>query len=538
MEVLVKRENWDEGIWLELPATEEAARQVYEQLRQMHPSIMVPFIGDVAEMKLITELAKCLRGESVFSEGHLEQLNSLAEKINVWRDGEQLLFNAALEMEQPDTIEKVMGVIDHLDEFEWRNDITNMYQLGLYKMKEMNLHLPLELEKYFDYEYFGRLNQTSNEVMTDYGLLQRKKPEPDLSQKENQDAVRYGRMIFEVRVPSNTRRYENHRFGLPMKESELEEEGNRRELDHLAERTDYYVSSKLSYLDAYLPPLSSIGELNQVAWEIWKLADRMEVSQRKLLAILEAEAPRTIDETCRVIREYADYEILPDDIIKPDDYARYLLNLHHIQIPKELEPCVRFREYGLDLLNGAGPYRTSYGPVINRSHALNQPEGEIREFCLYNSLTLAGYWHDRESSLPKMLSGEEAISYQDMVEHKITKSLLDYDSRGLGESIYNEVLKRRVASMVPGVTEYAGELWGILTVKTYGELTDREMEGLKAEWKEIAEIGWGEQLMERPIRLERGDLFVGFWDRDNNENLFIKTEEEFKQGFQSGPALG
>ena len=350
MEVLVKRENWDEGMWMELPATEEASRQVYEQLRQMHPSIMVPFIGDVAEMKLIMGLAKCLRGESVFSEGHLEQLNSLAEKINGWGDGERLLFNAALEMEQPDTIEKVMGVIDHLDEFEWRNDITNMYQLGLYKMKEMNLHLPLELEKYFDYEHFGRLNQTSNEVMTDYGLAQRKKTEPDLRQKENPDAVRYGRMIFEVCVPSNTRRYEKHRFRLPMKESELEGEGKRLGLDHLAERTDYYVSSKLSYLDAYLPPLSSIGELNQVAWEIWKIADRMEVSQRKLLAILEAEASRTIDETCRVIREYADYEILPDNIIKPDDYAHYLLNLHHVQIPKELEPCVRFREYGFPIL--------------------------------------------------------------------------------------------------------------------------------------------------------------------------------------------
>lgn len=74
-------------------------------------------------------------------------------------------------MEQPDTIEKVLGVIDHLDEYEWKNDITNMYQLGLYKMKEMNLRLPLELEKYFDYEYFGRLSQRSKEEFnSDPGL--------------------------------------------------------------------------------------------------------------------------------------------------------------------------------------------------------------------------------------------------------------------------------------------------------------------------------------------------------------------------------
>ena len=92
--------------------------------------------------------------------------------------------------------------------------------------------------------------------------------------------------------------------------------------------------------------------------------------------------------------------------------------------------------------------------------------------------------------------------------------------------------------MIPGVTEYAGELWGILTVQTYGELTDKEMIEIKEEWKELAELGWGGQLMESPIRLERGELYVGFWDRDNNENLFIRTEEEFKQEFQSGLELG
>ena len=538
MKVLVKRENWDGGIWLNLPVTEEEAKQMYEQLKQIHPSAMVPFIGDVTETGSITNLKKCLQGELVFSEGHLELFNSLAERIERWRGVERILFNAALEMERPDTIEKVMGVTGHLEEYESKNDITTMYQLGMNKLKEMKLHLPLELEKYFDYELFGRLNKASNEVMTDYGLVQRKKLEPNITQRENPDAVRFGSMIFEVRVPSNENHYERYRIGLPMKEADLEKEGNRLGMSHLAEMTDFDVSSKISYLDSYLPPQSTIGEFNQVAWEIWKLADRKEVSRRKLLAILEAEAPRTINKTCWAIRGYSDYEILPEDIIKPDDYAHYLLNLHHIEIPKELEPCVRFQDYGLKMLNGAGPYRTSYGPVINKLHALQQPDGEIRKYCLYNSLALASYWYERESSLPEMLTGEEAISYKEIVEQKITKSLLNYGEQVLAESLYNEVLKRRIVSMVPGVTEYAGELWGILTVTTYGELTDRETEGIKAEWQTLAESGWGGQLMESPIRLERGELYVGFWDRDNNENLFIKTEEEFKQGFQSGPELG
>ena len=538
MRVLIKRENWDEGIWMDLPATEETAQEIYEQLKQVHPSVMVPFIGDVADTGLVTGLTKCLRGEIVFSEGHLELLNSLAEKINSWKAGERLLFNAALEMEQPDTIEKVMGVIDHLDEYEWKNDITNMYQLGLYKMREMKLHLPIELKGYFDYELFGRLNQTSDEVVTDYGLVQRKKEKPELVQPENPDTVRPGSPIFQIHVRSHKNRYEKYSLELPIKSSDLAAEEKRLGMENLTEWTEYEVTSKIRYLDSCLPPQSTIGELNQAAWVIRKLADQQEVSQKKLLAILEAEAPRTMNEACRVIRDYQYYEILPDYIKTPEDYAHYFLNGYHVEIPNELESCVRFRDFGLEMLNRSGPYQTSYGTVINQFHALWEPDGELTEFRLYNSLALAGYWYDRESSLPEMLTGEESISYKEIVEQKIAKSLSDCGDRGLAEYLYNEVLKRRVASMIPGVAEYGGELWGVLTVKTYGELTDREMEAIKAEWKEMAESGWGGQLIEHPICLERGELYVGFWDRDNNEDLFIKTEEEFKQEYQSGPELG
>lgn len=119
---------------------------------------MVLFIVDVAEMKLITELAKYLRGEPVF----FRRASSAAQfpgredqRLEGWGTPSVSCGagNGAARY-----VEKVLGVIDHLDEYEWKSDITNMYQLGLYKMKEMNLRLPLELEKYFDYEYFGRLS--------------------------------------------------------------------------------------------------------------------------------------------------------------------------------------------------------------------------------------------------------------------------------------------------------------------------------------------------------------------------------------------
>ena len=49
------------------------------------------------------------------------------------------------------------------------------------------------------------------------------------------------------------------------------------------------------------------------------------------------------------------------------------------------------------------------------------------------------------------------------------------------------------------------------------------------EWKSMADSGWGEELFYRPIQTEKGEIYIGFWDTDNNDNLFIKTEEEFRR---------
>ena len=35
-----------------------------------------------------------------------------------------------------------------------------------------------------------------------------------------------------------------------------------------------------------------------------------------------------------------------------------------------------------------------------------------------------------------------------------------------------------------------------------------------------------------------GEIYIGFWDANNNDNLFIKTEDEFKWEFPDGIHLG
>ena len=47
MRIYVKRENWDGGLWLALPASDADAKKLMEELAQIHPSVMLPFVGEV-----------------------------------------------------------------------------------------------------------------------------------------------------------------------------------------------------------------------------------------------------------------------------------------------------------------------------------------------------------------------------------------------------------------------------------------------------------------------------------------------------------
>ena len=272
--------------------------------------------------------------------------------------------------------------------------------------------------------------------------------------------------------------------------------------------------------------------------EIQNLADKTTVSRKKLLASLEAEVPRDADAACQIIRNYKDYEFLPVQELSAEGYAKYLLNLHQIYIGKEMEPYVCLQEFGLQKMKENGPVETTFGALICKAHPIQELSPPVQEFRLYNSLAVTAYWNGSESFVPELLSGEELLSYESMIREKIQASLKNCPEKGLAEYLFSELLKKRVVSMRPDVEAYAGSLWGVLTVRTYGGLNDRELAAVMEEWKAMADSSWGEELFYRPIRTEKGEIYIGFWDTDNNDNLFIKTEEEFRRDCLGGSQIG
>ena len=109
------------------------------------------------------------------------------------------------------------------------------------------------------------------------------------------------------------------------------------------------------------------------------------------------------------------------------------------------------------------------------------------------------------------------------------RQMQEYGKSGLAETLSNRILSGKIASMFPDVEEHQGRLWGVVKVCTIGELTDREMAGLKEEWKEIAAHGWGEQFSCHTLKEGNVGFHAGFWDTDRGEDLCLMTEEEFEK---------
>lgn len=132
--------------------------------------------------------------------------------------------------------------------------------------------------------------------------------------------------------------------------------------------------------------------------------------------------------------------------------------------------------------------------------------------------------HDHE---PEDITAAEACDYEDEILAAIEKEHLPNEGdRGLAVYLHDELLKSKVYSMNPTVEEWNGELWGVLKVQTYGELTACELEALVSEWCGQESDGYGEGLEQRPIKIPNGELYLSFWD--SSDDFFIKPEKELK----------
>lgn len=114
------------------------------------------------------------------------------------------------------------------------------------------------------------------------------------------------------------------------------------------------------------------------------------------------------------------------------------------------------------------------------------------------------------------------------INKKIRESMCDEDEEQRGFMAYSddEHLRHKVFSVIPTVETIRDDLYGVITVKSYGELNKTELAELSDEISGQLSDGWGEGFEQHPVTIGGEDYYISFW---NCDVFYLKPEREVFQ---------
>ncbi len=114
------------------------------------------------------------------------------------------------------------------------------------------------------------------------------------------------------------------------------------------------------------------------------------------------------------------------------------------------------------------------------------------------------------------------------INEKIAKSMLDEDEEKRGFMTWSddEHLRHKVFSVIPTVETIRDDFYGVITVKSYGELSKTELAELSDEISGQLSDGWGEGFEQHPVTIGGEDYYISFW---NCDDFYLKPESEVFQ---------
>ena len=157
---------------------------------------------------------------------------------------------------------------------------------------------------------------------------------------------------------------------------------------------------------------------------------------------------------------------------------------------------------------------------------------DLTETKLYCPLKFM-YAPDDNSDLMEVDSANY-VGYDKMINKRIQQSLRfedDLRERGLVEYSDN----KKVYSAIPSVETRSGDIYGVVTVQTYGEMSKAELIDLVNELTGQLSDGWGESFEQREITLGSDKLCISFW---NPDDFYLRPESEVFPEQECGQTMG
>lgn len=174
--------------------------------------------------------------------------------------------------------------------------------------------------------------------------------------------------------------------------------------------------------------------------------------------------------------------------------------------------------------NGVG----SYGDLIEKIRQHRLQEITERFYC---PLTVTLYdrneYGDIDDSDPQELDGRYAAGFED----EIRTALANYSARDEVNMVEyfdgSNTAQAKLKSLLWGVENIRGELYGVITARLSEQLTDSEKSEVVEYLHGQNADGWGEGFEQQNIDADGGVMNVSFWN--GSDDYFIKDQEEFDE---------
>lgn len=164
--------------------------------------------------------------------------------------------------------------------------------------------------------------------------------------------------------------------------------------------------------------------------------------------------------------------------------------------------------------------------VIETNNKIIAERNDLTEIRLYCPLTLRVEPDDPCDDLDEVDSANY-IDYDEEINDKILADIREDENAvkcGLAAYLYDESIAEKVYSIFPEVETRNGELYGVAVCKSYGELDHAEMTELMEYITGQFSDGWGESYEQHPVTLGGDEVYISFWDCD--DDYFLKPESE------------
>lgn len=164
------------------------------------------------------------------------------------------------------------------------------------------------------------------------------------------------------------------------------------------------------------------------------------------------------------------------------------------------------------------------GSVEIRDGDLHAVKKELVETRLICPLSIVMEPDDYETDMIDTPS-DQLMYCDEEINKKIRESMCDEDEEQRGFMAYSddEHLRHKVFSVFPSVETIGNDLYGVVTVMSYGELNKTALEELSDEITGQLSDGWGEGFEQHPVTIGGEDYYISFW---NCDDFYLKPESE------------